>query len=108
MSDTTAESLPGGLSDQTASLLETFRVVATLGKISLAARALFLSQPAVTAQIGQVIADMMDSGAVAPVVGARFPLDLLAQGKHHTAGRGARAASSILRVVVRLHSCKSL
>jgi DNA-binding transcriptional LysR family regulator len=31
--------------------LETFRVVATLGKISLAARALYLSQPAVTAQI---------------------------------------------------------
>jgi DNA-binding transcriptional LysR family regulator len=34
--------------------LETFRVVATLGKISLAARALFLSQPAVTAQIRQL------------------------------------------------------
>jgi DNA-binding transcriptional LysR family regulator len=34
--------------------LETFRVVATLGKISLAARALYLSQPAVTAQIRQL------------------------------------------------------
>jgi DNA-binding transcriptional LysR family regulator len=34
--------------------LETFRVVATLGKISLAARALYLSQPAVTAQVRQL------------------------------------------------------
>jgi NADPH2:quinone reductase len=34
-----------------------------------------MAKPAVTAQIGQVIADMMDSGAVAPVVGARFPLE---------------------------------
>lgn len=34
--------------------LETFRVVATLGKISVAARALFLSQPAVTAQVRQL------------------------------------------------------
>jgi DNA-binding transcriptional LysR family regulator len=34
--------------------LETFRVVATLGKISLAARALYLSQPAVTGQIRQL------------------------------------------------------
>jgi DNA-binding transcriptional LysR family regulator len=34
--------------------LETFRVVATLGKISVAARALYLSQPAVTAQVRQL------------------------------------------------------
>ena len=34
--------------------LETFRVVATLGKVSAAARALHLSQPAVTAQIRQL------------------------------------------------------
>lgn len=34
--------------------LETFRVVATMGKISVAARALFLSQPAVTAQVRQL------------------------------------------------------
>ena len=34
--------------------LETFRLVATLGKISLAARALYLSQPAVTAQVRQL------------------------------------------------------
>ena len=37
--------------------LETFRVVATLGKISLAARALYLSQPAVTAQVRKLEAE---------------------------------------------------
>jgi NADPH2:quinone reductase len=34
-----------------------------------------IAKPAVTVQIGRMIADMMDSGAVAPVVGARFPLE---------------------------------
>jgi NADPH2:quinone reductase len=34
-----------------------------------------MAKPAVTVEIGRVIADMMDSGAVAPVVGARFPLE---------------------------------
>jgi NADPH2:quinone reductase len=34
-----------------------------------------MAKPAVTVEIGRVIADMMDSGAVAPVVGARFGLE---------------------------------
>jgi NADPH2:quinone reductase len=34
-----------------------------------------MAKPAVTVEIGRAIAEMMDSGAVAPVVGARFPLE---------------------------------
>ncbi|MEO6857664.1 MAG: NADPH:quinone oxidoreductase family protein [Solirubrobacteraceae bacterium] len=48
-----------------------------------------MSKPKVTAQIGAVIAELMDSGAVAPVIGARYPLERAGEALELIDGRGA-------------------
>jgi NADPH2:quinone reductase len=48
-----------------------------------------MSKPAVTAEIGRAIGDLMDRGVVAPLVGARFPLEQAAQALALLGDRGA-------------------
>jgi NADPH:quinone reductase len=47
------------------------------------------SKPHLTAQIGAAIAELMDSGAVAPVIGARYPLEQAGEALELIDGRGA-------------------
>ena len=47
------------------------------------------SKPHLTAQIGAAIAELMDSGAVAPVIGARYPLEQAGDALELIDGRGA-------------------
>jgi NADPH2:quinone reductase len=48
-----------------------------------------MAKPAVTTEIGTAIGEMMTSGAVAPVVGARFPLERAGQALTLLDERGA-------------------
>ncbi len=48
-----------------------------------------MSKPHVTAQIGAAIAELMDSGAVVPVIGARYPLEQAGKALELIDGRGA-------------------
>jgi NADPH2:quinone reductase len=48
-----------------------------------------MSKPHLTEQIGAAIAELMDSGAVAPVIGARYPLEQAGSALQLIDGRGA-------------------